>query len=108
MEESNLSLEELEKMEEVKLEIDEEAFKVDKGNCPNCQKKMDKFIENKNLFDGSMTFHIIKFKCGGCKKEYLDLDQAETYDLFLTLNKISQKKPLEFLNTCLGKVAVSA
>ena len=32
---------------------------------------------NKSLFDGSLTFHIIKFKCLKCKKEYLDLEEAQ-------------------------------
>lgn len=104
--EEDLSLEELEKMEEIKFEIEENAFKVDKAFCSDCKKKMEPVVENKDLFKGSMTIHIIKFRCGQCGKEYLDLNQAEKYELFLKLSKVSEEKPLEFLNQCLtnGKV----
>ena len=47
-------------MEEVKVEINEDSFKVTTGLCPNCNLKMEKIIENKNLFDGTITFHIIR------------------------------------------------
>ena len=87
----NLKEKELEKMEEVKVEINEDSFKVTTGLCPSCSLKMEKIIENKNLFDGTITFHIIKFRCGKCKKEYLDLDEAQKYDLYLLLEKFSKK-----------------
>ncbi len=94
MEEDKITGEELEQLEEVNVEVDEESFKVAKAECPACDKKMNKKIENKSLFNGVLTFHIIKFRCAECKKEYLDLEQAETYDLYLALSKISALKPV--------------
>ena len=107
MAEEDLSLEELEKLEEVKIKVDKDSFKVTEGICPKCDSKMIKVIENNSLFDGALTFHIIKFRCGKCKKEYMDLEQAEKYDLFLTLKKISVKKSIDFLsNKLLRKILV--
>lgn len=40
MTEEDLSLEELEKLEEVKVEVDKNFFKVTEGICPKCNNKM--------------------------------------------------------------------
>lgn len=90
--------------QEVKMKVTEKAFRVNQAICPDCGIKMQKIIENKSLFDGSLTFHIIKLKCEKCKKEYLDLEQAEVYDLFLTMNKRLGNKPL---GKVLKEIAVS-
>lgn len=93
---SNLKEKELEKMEEVRAEIDEDSFRVTTGICPACNLKMEKIIENKNLFDGAVTFHIIKFRCNGCGKEFLDLEEAQKYDLYLLFEKFSKKPSRNF------------
>lgn len=92
--ESKISLGEFEGLEEVKLDINKDTLNINKGICPKCDKKMEKYIDNKSLFDGTLTFHIIKFKCLKCKKEYLDLDEAQKYDLFLKSEKIGKEKVL--------------
>ena len=97
MEEDNMSLEELRKLREEKLEIERDAFEVNEGICKDCNEKLVKIVENRNVLDGSITFHIIKLKCMKCGKEYLDLDQAEKYDFLLTLEK-AVKQPLESLS----------
>ena len=73
-------------------------FEIHKGICPKCNKNMVKYIDNKSLFEGAMTFHIIKFKCLNCSKEYLDLDEAQKYDLFLKLEKTGKEKVLALIN----------
>ena len=99
----DLSEEELEKFEEVKdIKIDKDSFKVNKGICPECNEKMDKVIENLNLFDGALTFHIIKFRCQKCDKEYMDLEEAEKYDLYLSLEKM--KRPISYITQSLTKL----
>ena len=87
---------ELEAMEKVKVEIDEDSFKVTTGVCPSCNVKMEKIIENKNLFDGAITFHIIKFRCAKCGKKFLDIGQAQKYDLYSLLEKFSRKTTSNF------------
>ena len=82
-------------MKEVELEVGEKASRVDKATCPHCDLKMHKVIETKSLFDGSLTFRIIKLKCEKCNREYLDLEQAEVHDMYLILNKRFAGKPLE-------------
>jgi ssDNA-binding Zn-finger/Zn-ribbon topoisomerase 1 len=98
----DLSEEKLNEFEEVKnFEVDEDSFKVSEGICPECSEKMDKIIENKNLFDGALTFHIIKYRCPKCKKEFMDLKQAEKYDFYLSLKKI--KKPISYITQSLAE-----
>ena len=96
--ESKMSVEELENLEEIKLEINKDSLNINKGICPKCNKNMIKYIDNKSLFEGAMTFHIIKFKCLNCNKEYLDLDEAQKYDLFLKLEKTGKEKVLALIN----------
>ena len=95
---SKLSTKELENFEEAKLEISKDAFNVMEGLCPKCKEKMVKYIDNKSLFEGALTFHIIKFKCLKCKKEYLDLNEAQKYDLFLKLEKVGRERALALIS----------
>lgn len=85
----------------------EKAFRIDKAVCPDCGIKMQKIIENKSLFDGSLTFHIIKLRCEKCKKEYLDLEQAGVYDLFLAMEKHLSKKPLSEVSKNISEISVA-
>ena len=102
----DLNEEELSKFEEVRdIIIDKNSFKLSEGVCPECNQKMDKIIENKNLFDGAVTFHIIKYKCTNCSREYLDLEQAEKLDLFLIISKLS-KKPLSAITQSMQKLSM--
>lgn len=103
----DLTYEELSKFKEIKeLVIDKNSFKLSDGFCPECTQKMSKVIENKNLFDGAVTFHIIKYKCPKCNKEYLDLEQAEKLDFFLLIKKLS-KKPLSTITQSINKLIVA-
>ncbi len=81
----DLNEEELNKFSKVKIEVDENSFEVSEGVCPECNEKMSKYIANFNLFEGALTFHIIKFKCSKCKREYLDMNEAEKYDFYLLM-----------------------
>lgn len=95
--ESKMSLEELKHLEEESIEFTSSAFEVNEGVCKDCHEKLVKRVENRSIFGGTVTFHIIKLVCPRCGKEYLDLDQAEKYDFLLTLEKASKEKPLEVL-----------
>ena len=95
------------KFKEIEAESGKDAFKVDNATCPGCGIKMEKVIENKSLFDGSVTFHIIKLRCEKCKKEYMDLEQAAKYDLFLIMSKNLGDKPVEKVSKAISGVSVS-
>ena len=95
--ESKMSVEELQNLKEEELEINKESFEVNEGICKDCNIKLIKIVENRSIFGGTISFHIIKLKCPKCGKEYLDLDQAEKYDFLLTLEKASKEKPLDIL-----------
>ena len=61
---------ELEEMEEIEdVQVGEHAFTIAESGCPTCSRKMKKFVEEKSLFDGFLTFHINKFRFDGCKKK---------------------------------------
>ena len=92
-------------MKEVKAVLGEKAFRVDRAVCPHCGLKMHKVIENKSLFDGSLTFHIIKLKCEKCSREYLDLEQAEVYDTYLMFSRKFSGKSLEHVAEKFTKTA---
>ena len=93
----DMALEELEKLEEVDIEFDKSAGHVDNGNCPDCNEKFVKVVEDSEVFGGDVTFHITKLKCSKCGKKYLDLNNAEKYDLLLMLKKVF-KQPIGVLS----------
>lgn len=93
------------KYQEVNVKINQNAFKVNNAVCPNCGIKMEKIIENRSIFDGSVTFHIIKFRCEKCRKEYMDLEQAAKYDLFLLMNKNFSNQPLEKVSKAISNIS---
>jgi|SRR3989344_7937934 len=90
----DMTINELEKLEEVDTSVEEDAFEVNEGICKECNEKLIKVVENRSILDGTITFHIIKLKCPKCGNEYLDLDQAEKYDFALILEK-AVKQPLD-------------
>ena len=92
----DMSLEELENLEEVELDVDKNAGQVDEGICPDCNERFVKVIENRSI-NGWVTFHITKLKCPKCNKEYLDLEQGKKYNLLLMLEKIF-KQPINVLS----------
>jgi len=96
----DMSLEELENLEEVDIEIDKNASQVDGGICPDCNEEFTKIVENRNI-NGWVTLHIIKLKCPKCDKEYLDLEQGKKYNLLLMLEKVFQQ-PINVLSKRIG------
>lgn len=93
----------IEKLREVKFHLAKNSFSADKLKCGKCNINMKKVNDNKDLFNGALTFHITLFKCEKCGEEYLDLKQAEAYDLFLTMSKI-QNKPLKLVSKSLERL----
>jgi len=98
----DMTLEELENLEEINIKFDKGAGHVDGGTCPVCNEKFVKIVENRNIRDW-ITFHITKLKCPKCGKKYLDLNNAEEYDLLLTLEK-AFKQPIGVLGKKVAKL----
>ncbi len=71
---------------------------------PGCGLKMRKIIETKSLFDGALAFHIIKLHYEKYHKEYLDLEQAQVYDMYLILNKRFAGRSLEAVTERFSKI----
>ncbi|MAG02210.1 hypothetical protein CMI42_02640 [Candidatus Pacearchaeota archaeon] len=92
----DMTLEELENLEEVNFEIDKSAFEVNGGVCRNCNGRLLKMVENRDIGNW-VTLHFKKLKCNECSKEYLDLNNAEEYDLLLNLEK-AFKQPINVLS----------
>ena len=95
--ERKMSLRELEKLEEVKVEFDRDAFKAKEITCPKCDIKTIKYFETKNLFHGVLKMQIKRFKCPKCKSKYFDLEGAELHDLFLMLRRLNKNEALKFI-----------
>ncbi len=98
----DMTLEELEKLEEVKFEIDKNAGQVNEGTCPDCNEKFIKVVENRNIGNW-VTLHITKLKCPKCDKEYLDLEQGKKYNILLMLEK-AFKQPINVLSKKIEKL----
>lgn len=95
----DMSLEELQNLDTEEITFDRGAYEVTDGTCTSCNGKLIKVVENRDVLDGAISFHIIKLRCEQCGKEYLDLNQAKTYDFLLTLERaIKSKKALEALS----------
>ncbi len=78
--------------EEVKFEIDKEAFKAKELHCDNCDKKMARAFLDVDIPNTSLTIHLEVFRCSKCGKEYLSGEQAEKLDRALALTKAIAKK----------------
>lgn len=98
----NMTLEELEKLDEVHIEFDKNAGRVENGFCPDCHNKFVNVVEHRNV-GNLFTLHFKKLKCNNCGKEYLDLDNAEKYDLLLILER-AFKQPLDVLSKKVEKL----
>jgi uncharacterized protein with PIN domain len=92
----DMTLEELEELEEVDVEFDKNAFRVEGGTCPNCDEKFVKVVENRNIGDW-VTLHFDKLRCSKCDKEYFDLEQGKKYSVLLMLEKIL-RQPMDVLS----------
>jgi len=82
--------------EEVKFEIDEEAFKTKELHCDNCNKKMAKVSLDVDIPDTSLTIHLEVFRCEKCGKEYLSGEQAEKLDRALAVSKAIERKGIVY------------
>lgn len=98
----DMTLEELESLEEVNIGFDKNAGHIEEGECPYCHDKFVKTVENRNVRN-LFTLHFTKLKCLRCGEEYLDLDNAEKYDLLLMLEK-AFKQPLDVLSKKVEKL----
>lgn len=98
-----LSTDEISHLKEVPVEIDQDSLRVYEGVCPSCKKKLSKIIVNEELFNGAITIHIIKFRCETCKTEYLDLAEAQKYDLYVSLKKLEHKPLSNVMEIITGK-----
>lgn len=98
----DMTLEELENLEEVHIEFDKNAGHVEEGICPDCNEKFIKVVENRDVGDW-VTIHITKLKCPKCGKEYFDLEQGKKYAIILLLEK-AFKQPIGILSKKVEKL----
>ena len=69
--------------EEVKFEIDKDAFK-----CPfTCHSKKT-ILEDKKVSFNGLNFNYSAWKCRKCGKEYLDSEQGRRFEKFLIIRKL--------------------
>src|SRR3989338_7633425 len=73
--------------EEVKFEIDKDAFK----GPFTCHGRKTALIEKKTSY-GNIDFTYNVWQCRKCKKEHIDFEQARKYEKFLIMKKLLQDK----------------
>jgi transposase-like protein len=87
----DLTQEEIEELETADFQILPQAAQVEEGVCPSCENEMRQVVRNYSIYDGSITFHLISFRCTECEETYLDLEQAQKYDLYRLLQETPEE-----------------
>ncbi len=75
-----------------KIMIERGAFSADQGLCFHCKTLLVKHVERHYLRDQDITIPILFLRCQQCGKDYLNLAEAEKYQLFLRLEKNAEKQ----------------
>ncbi len=83
LDELYINIKEEDLVEDVKFEIDKDAFK---GHfiCHNSKT----ILENKKVSFNGLEFTYSVWKCKKCKKEYLDSEQGRRFEKFLIIKKL--------------------
>jgi len=84
---TNLKEEDL--REDVKFEIDKDAFK----GPFTCHGKKTVLISKKISY-GNIEFKYNVWQCKACKKDYVDSEQAKRYEKFLIMKRLSEEDPI--------------
>ena len=98
----DMTLEELENLEEVDVEFDKDAFHIKEGICHECNEKFVKVVEDRTIGDWA-TFHFTKLKCPKCGEVYLDLEQGKKYSIILMLEK-AFRQPIDVLGKKMARL----
>ena len=77
----------LDRLEEVKFEIDKGAYNPKTVTCSRCNLKMQKAELDINLGSG-IGIKVSGFECSKCKKKYLGLEQSRRLDKAMMINRI--------------------
>lgn len=77
------NIEEEDLSEEVKFEIDKDAFKG-----PFTCHGRKTILEDKKVFFNNLNFNYSVWKCKKCGKEYLDSEQGRKFEKFLIIKKL--------------------
>lgn len=86
------TLEELEKMKEVKFEIDKGAWD---GPTTCCRRKTVRRIVKTRLGKGIVIEHEV-WKCPKCREEYVDYEQGKKLDNAIIMSGFLDNKKIEF------------
>src|SRR3989338_7928337 len=83
------NIKEADLVEDVKFEIDKNAFK---GGKPfKCHGK-NTILKDKRISFNNFEFTYQVWHCKACKKDYLDFEQAKKYERFLVMKKLLEDK----------------
>tara|TARA_Y100000034_G_C6750075_1_gene333337 strand:- start:97 stop:513 length:417 start_codon:yes stop_codon:yes gene_type:complete len=92
----------IEKLEDIKVSFDKEAFQTNLMHCDNCNKEMKVIKTEIDLPNSFISVKLNIAKCTKCKKEYLNSKEAKKLDKALTIarlmdhNTFKIKKSLSF------------
>lgn len=80
----------LDKLEEVKFEIDKDAFRPKVLHCSKCNTRMKK-TELEVQVDDKIYLKMEGFECPNCKKKYLGLEEATKLDRAMAFSRALNK-----------------
>jgi hypothetical protein len=82
--------------EEVKVEIDDEAFSSEELHCDKCNKNMEETLLDVALPNTQLSIHLKIFRCDKCGKEHLNGKQADKLDRALAVSRAIAKKGIVY------------
>lgn len=85
--ESEMENMDIEELEEVDFTFDKDAFKAKEFHCDRCNKKMDLVNTEMDIPNSPIKVKLKVFRCGKCKKEYLNFEEADKLGKALQISK---------------------
>ncbi len=82
----------LEKLKSVRFTFHKDAFRARKMYCDGCNRKMRLEETMMTLPDGFVSVRLKVFKCGKCRKEYLNFEEAKKLGHALALSKAMRQE----------------
>lgn len=78
----------IDKLEEVKVTFDKEAFRAKSMHCDACNRIMKQIRIDMGMPDSFLSVRLNAFRCTKCKKEYLNFEEARKLDRALLISRL--------------------
>ena len=76
----DMPIEELENLEEAKIELDKDVSEVNEGICKECNEKLIKIVENRSILDGAIMDNSVNCITPLSELSFRDLKNIRVFD----------------------------